>query len=120
MLAKRILPILVFGFSLAASGAFAASTESFVGKSLKTPPSGQPFCAERERLREYLMAMLSGDKKWAMQVDGCAMISPGLKVVVLDEEAAEADAPFRVLQVRAFGTKGSMVGYTISVGLVGN
>ena len=85
-------------------------------REMLTSPHGQPVCDDEAALREYLAAMLNQDREAMEQVDGCAMLRPGLRVAVLED--VPSDSPLgHVVKIRAFGSHSSVVGYTLSFGL---
>jgi hypothetical protein len=96
------------------SGAHA--DDALLGKDLVTPAGGQPICTDLDSLKEFLMAGIKQDRQWIQQVDGCAMLKGGLKVVVLEDLPSETEI-MHVVKIRAFNARGSGIGYTISIGL---
>ena len=89
---------------------------ALAGREMLTSPHGQPVCDGEAALREYLAAMLNQDREAMEQVDGCAMLRPGLRVAVLEDVPSEAKLS-HIVKIRAFGPHSSVVGYTLSFGL---
>jgi hypothetical protein len=85
------------------------------GEELKTS-AGQPFCFEKDQLREYLLAILQKDERWAKELD-CHPIIAGAKVTIIEEYPS--DVEMHVVKVRIFSPKGegSVVGYTVNLGI---
>ncbi|GJE42379.1 hypothetical protein [Methylobacterium soli] len=94
----------------------ATADDGLAGKEMLTSPHGQPLCDDEATLREYLSAMLKKDQEAMEQIDGCAMLRPGLRVAVL-EDVASSGKLAHVVRIRAFGHDSSVVGYTLSFGL---
>lgn len=109
---KRIAALLAF--TLATTPCL-ADDAPMAGKPWSTPASGQPFCTDKDQLQEYIMAALQKDEKWASSLDMCATVKGGLKVAVI-EDLPGSDIG-HVVKARIFGTGGSAVGYTLSIGL---
>ena len=78
-----------------------------------TPPSGAPFCTEKDELQEYVLAALKKDQQWMAQLKSCAFVKGGLKIAVI--EAGDPVKGMHVDKVRIFGSGGSMVGYTLTI-----
>ena len=78
-----------------------------------TPPSGAPFCTEKDELQEYVLAALKKDQQWMSQLKSCAFVKGGLKIAVID--AGDPVKGMHVDKVRIFGIDGSMVGYTLTI-----
>ncbi len=78
-----------------------------------TPPEGAPFCSDKDKLQEYLMAAMKQDQQWLDSLDGCAMLKGGLKLGII--EAGDPVAGMHVDKVRVFGSGGSAVGYMMTI-----
>lgn len=107
---RETVSVLLFAISTAVS-----ADDSLAGKNLVTPPTGQPFCEDRDELQEYILAALKNDTTWLKSLKSCATVKAGLKVAVIEEY--EGSDLGHVVKVRVFGGRGSMVGYTLSLGL---
>ncbi|WP_336492903.1 hypothetical protein [Methylobacterium nigriterrae] len=94
----------------------ALADDALAGREMLTSPHGQPLCDDEAALRGYLAAMLNQDKEAMKQVAGCAMLKPGLRVVVL-QDVPSASKLAHIVRIRAFGQHSSAVGYTLSFGL---
>ena len=97
-----------------------ASAEPMVGKKLAAGSNGQPFCLEVEDLKEFLTAALMEDKASlgsSMKEGRCTMLKRGTPISVL-EDLGDEDEELHGVKVRAIGPKGSLVGYSLSVGMV--
>ena len=88
-------------------GSIVSTSDSF------TPPSGAPFCTEKDELQEYVLAALKKDQKWMSQLKSCAFVKGGLKIALID--AGDPVRGMHVDKVRIFGNDGSMVGYTLTI-----
>src|SRR3954451_8189632 len=96
-----------------ASASPALADDALAGQEMLTSPHGQPLCDDEAALREYLAAMLNQDREAMEQVDGCAMLKPGLRVAVLEDVPSDSTLG-HVVKIRAFGPYSSIVGYTLS------
>ena len=114
---RKTALVLLASFGAVCIVSAAVADDALLGKDLKTPPTGQPFCTDRDELKEFMIAGLKGDTEWAGQLQSCAMIAGGKKIAVLEDYPSDTELG-HVVKVRAFGTSGSLVGYTISLGLV--
>jgi hypothetical protein len=78
--------------------------------------AGQPFCVERNKLQEFLLALLQRDARWLRELkDNCMGLPEGAKMVVIEEYPSGSEIG-HVSKVRVFAPrKGSMVGYTLMV-----
>jgi hypothetical protein len=85
----------------------------------KTSP-GQPFCFQIDQLKEYLLAGVNNDQRWMKELD-CYPIVGGAKVTIIEEYPSDSDIA-HVVKVRIFSPsgKGSVVGYTLSLGIGSN
>ena len=97
-------------------GSYTSADEPLLAGEYLTPSEGQPICVKPEDLTEYLMAGFKQDSQWIQQIKGCGMLKGGLKVVVLEDFPSDSELA-HVVKIRAFGTTGSAIGYTISLGL---
>lgn len=77
---------------------------------------GQPFCATRDSLVEYVRALAKEDIAWAKSVSGCATLPGGLKLAII--EPVPGSSPIGPLaRARVFTASGaSAVGYTFYFG----
>lgn len=73
---------------------------------------GQPLCASLDDLQTYMRAALlnDSDAKW-----DCQLLEPGLRLKV--EEVVNKTVVGELVKARVFTAKGSVVGYTMNVGL---
>ena len=94
----------------------ALADDALAGREMLTSPHGQPFCDDGTALRDYLAAMLKHDKEVMDQIEGCAMLHPGLHVAVLEDGPSDSRLT-HIVKIRAFGRHSSAVGYTLSFGL---
>ena len=94
----------------------ARANDVLIGKDLVTGPHGQPICTEKDQLQEYFMAVIKQDQQWIKQLSSCGMLKASLKVAVIEEYPSDSDIG-HVVKIRAFGARGSAVGYTLSLGL---
>jgi hypothetical protein len=108
---KRILAF--FALATVATPVFA--DDAMLGKPWVTSESGAPFCTDVGQLREYMMAGLQNDEKWMGSLESCAFVKGGLKVAII-EDLPGSDLG-HVVRARLFGSGGSTVGYTLSLGL---
>jgi hypothetical protein len=94
--------------------------EPMVGQKLKVVETyGQPFCAETDQLKEFLVAALTKDNEALTAIlreGNCTMLKKGTMVSVL-EDLGDEDEELHGLKVRAMNKKVSAVGYTMSVGM---
>jgi hypothetical protein len=94
----------------------ALADDALAGREMLTSPHGQPLCDDETALRTYLAAMLKHDKEAMEQIEGCAMLHPGLRVAVLEDGPSDRRLT-HIVKIRAFGRHSSAVGYTLSFGL---
>lgn len=80
--------------------------------------AGQPFCTERENLQEFILALVQQDDRWLAELkDKCMGLAEGTKISIIEEFESASDIG-HVVKVRAFAPrKGSIVGYTLNLGL---
>src|SRR4051794_9769152 len=109
---RRVSALAVF---LAAANP-ALADDALAGREMLTSPHGQPLCDDEAALREYLAAMLNQDKEAMEQIEGCAMLKPGLRVAVLGDVPSDSKLA-HIVKIRVFGPNSSAVGYTLSFGL---
>jgi hypothetical protein len=114
---KRLLTTAAISLALIVG----AHAEPLVGKKLAAGPDGQPFCFEMSDLKEFMVAALTNDTVWTktmIKEEKCATLKKGTAFAVL-EDVNNQDEELHVIKVRAIGRpKGSVVGYTMNVGLV--
>jgi hypothetical protein len=98
-----------------------AQAESLIAQKLKTGSEGQPLCANIDKLKEYMLAALVNDAVAlrAIHKEGdCSMVKAGVAVSVLEEFTANSDTLYPV-KIRVMNQKGgSVVGYSMNVGLI--
>lgn|SRR6185436_13445775 len=114
---KKLLTSVALVASLLAGSAHA---EPMVGKKLAAGPSGQPFCLELDGLKEFMIAAMTDDTVavGAILKEGtCTMIKKGIPLSVL-EDLGDEDDELHGVKIRAMGPKGSVIGYSLSVGMV--
>jgi hypothetical protein len=94
--------------------------ESLIGQKLKTSSEGQPLYANIDRLKEYMLAALANDTVAlrAIHKEGdCSMVKADVAVSVLEEFTANSDELYPV-KIRVMNQKGgSVIGYSMNVGL---
>ncbi len=106
----------LFALSTMIAAGPAVADDPLIGKNLVTPSTGQPFCTEQSELQEFMLAMLQKDIAWMKALQSCRIIKAGLKVAVIEDLPSDSDIG-HVVKIRAFGSGGSLVGYTLSIGL---
>lgn len=80
------------------------------------PKTGWPFCADRDELKEFFMAMLKSDTSWMKSLKTCIMAKPGLNMVTIEDFESDSDIG-HVAKVRLIGenSRDSVVGYTLKL-----
>ena len=99
----------------------ASAGEVTVGMKMAAGSGGQPFCTEKEGLKELVLAVVLKDNAQLNAVirDGtCTMLRRGTAIAILEDGISDDDAPVKVLRVRAMNGKVSAIGYTFDVGMV--
>lgn len=80
------------------------------------PKTGWPFCADRDELKEFFMAMLKKDASWMKSLKTCIMAKPGLNMVTIEDFESDSEIG-HVAKVRLIGesSRNSIVGYTLKL-----
>ena len=98
----------------------AVCAEPMVGKKMAAGSNGQPFCLEVENLKEFMIAAMTEDRDnlGAILKEGsCTMLKRGTSLAIL-EDLGDEDDELHSIKVRAISPKGSVVGYSLSVGMI--
>lgn len=76
---------------------------------------GQPFCADKDELHEFLLALVSSDRQWASALKTCTGLKGGSRILLIEKLG---DGPgMSLIKARVFEDGGkTAVGYTIQVG----
>jgi hypothetical protein len=92
--------------------------DAFAGEVTTSP--GQPLCDTPEHLQEWILAAVQHDDRWIKELSrSCTSAAGGSKIVIIEDLPSDSDIG-HVVKVRVFGkTSGSVVGYTVSIGLNG-
>jgi hypothetical protein len=98
--------------------AFLALSSPVKAGDLYTTP-GMPLCDTPEHLKEFLLAAIQHDERWAQELAAdCPTVNVGLKAAIIEELPSDSDV-LHVVKIRIFSPyrKGSATGYAVNVGL---
>jgi hypothetical protein len=86
------------------------------GKDELRAKAGQPFCNEKDKLQEFLLALMQNNDRWLRELkDECMGLPEGAQMAVIENYSSDSTIG-HVSKVRVFAPKkGSMVGYTLVI-----